>query len=76
MKKIGKYLLVFVTILLVLFGLLLITCSFPSSAIKNNIEDSLKTLKKEGNRKVCFIINKFQFQEFDNYSDSLLNMLY
>lgn len=72
MKKIGKYLLVFVTILLVLFGLLLITCSFPSSAIKNNIEDSLKTLKKEGNRKVCFIINKFQFQEFDNYSDSLM----
>ena len=53
-------------------GMLVLACSFPSSWIRENVVKSSATLNQEGNRKFCFIINKFQWQEFDNYSDSLM----
>lgn len=72
MKKFSKFLVVFVSLLAILVRLLIVSCSFPSSAIKENVKSSSITLTHEGNRKVCFIMNKFQYQEFDNYSDSLM----
>lgn len=72
MKKFIKFLIVFVILIIVFIGILIFSCSFPSSLIKENVKKSSKTLNEEGNRKVCFIINKLQYQEFDNYSDSLM----
>ncbi len=72
MRKIGKYLLTFIILIIGFVGILLVSCSFPSSLIKENVKSSSKTLIKEGNRKFCFIVNKAQEQMFDNYSDALM----
>lgn len=72
MKKFGKFLLVFLFMIMLFIVILKLACSFPSSSIKKNVARSSKILNEEGNRKVVFIINKFQFQVFDNYSDSLM----
>ena len=72
MKKVGKYILVFLVILLGFICLLIISSSFPSSLIKKNVKKSSELLRLEGNRKECFIFDKFQIQTFDNYSDCLM----
>ena len=72
MKRIGKFLLIFLMMIMFFIVALKLSCSFPSLAIKKSVASSSKILSKEGNRKTVFIINKFQFQEFDNYSDSLM----
>jgi len=72
MKRFCKFVLVFVILICIFVGLLVLACSFPSSLIKDNVASSSKTLNEEGNYKRFFIIEKFQFQGFDNYSDSLM----
>ena len=51
MKKVGKYILVFLVILLGFICLLIISSSFPSSLIKKNVKKSSELLRLEGNRK-------------------------
>ena len=72
MKKIIKFLLIFIILILIFMASLKLTCLFSSSVIKRNVESSSKTLLEEGNRKICFIFYKFQFKELDNYSDALM----
>ena len=72
MKRFLKYFLTLIILIIVFIGMLIFSCSFPSSLIKENVASSSKTLNKEGNRKFCLIFSKFQIQEFDNYSDSLM----
>ena len=72
MKKFWKYLVIFVILISIFVGSLVLSSIFSSSKIKKNVMASSKTLNEEGNRKVCFAISKFQYMEFDNYSDSLM----
>ena len=72
MKRFLKYFLTLIILIIVFMGILIFACSFPSSLIRENVASSSKTLNKEGNRKSCLIFSKFQIQEFDNYSDSLM----
>lgn len=72
MKRFGKFLIIFIILILIFIGMLVAACTFPSSAIKDNVRASSMTLSKEGNRKRIFMISKFQFEDFDNYSDALM----
>lgn len=42
MKKILKYLLIFIVVLSILFTLLVITAKIPKSKIEKNLEDSIE----------------------------------
>lgn len=70
--KLGKYCLVFVSVILFFIVLLILSSSFPSSWIKENVESSAELLVREGNRKNTYIIEKFDTIQFDNYTDALM----
>jgi hypothetical protein len=72
LKRIGKFILVFVLLVIAFMGLLTLACSFPSSWIEKNVKESADTLYDEGNRKIYFSIFHFQLREFDNYTDALM----
>lgn len=72
MRRFGKFLITYSGLIAIFVGVLVLACSFPSSTIKENVRNSSVTLNEEGNRKLCFIFNKLQFQEFDNFSDALM----
>ena len=72
MKESLKFFKTYIMLMIIFIVMLILSCSFPSSLIKNNVANSSKILNNEGNRKVCFIFNKLQFQEFDNFSDALM----
>lgn len=69
MKKIIKYVLVFLSLLLIFFSLLLVSSLFPSSMIEHNVIKSSVTLSKEGNIYKFFpwsrVVN-------NNYTDVLM----
>lgn len=69
MKKIIKYVLVFLSLLLIFFSLLLVSSLFPSSMIEHNVVKSSVTLSKEGNIYKFFpwsrVVN-------NNYTDVLM----
>ena len=72
MKVILKCSIVFVLLICIFVALLVLSSSFPSSAIKNNVQASAKVLYNEGNRKIVYIPYRFSNIQFDNYTDALM----
>lgn len=72
MKKILQYIIIFILIVTILMGLLVLSCSFSSSKIYENVKDSSEVLLSEGNRKIVYIPYRGARMQFDNYSDALM----
>lgn len=70
MKIFGKFLVTYFIMLSFFIITLVLTCSIPSSFLKNNIGKSLKTLKNEG----IYPNFGFPFRQIilDNFTDSLM----
>lgn len=75
MKKFSKYVITYLVMIILLFGLLLITSLIPRESIKSNIEKSADILINEGER---FSIPSFGKENFnDNSTDAImLNIIY
>lgn len=72
MKNILKYILVYISLILIFIITLLISCSFPTKMIHSNISQSADTLIQEGNRKIVYIPYRREKLQFDNYTDALM----
>lgn len=68
-KKILKSILIFIILISIFILLLTLVSLIPSKSIRKNVENSLETLKKEGNfPKIKYGIN----YKLDNYTDALM----
>lgn len=72
MKKIFRYLIIFVLLICSFVALLTITSCIPSKSMFNNVEESSQLLLEEGNRKIIYIPYRRAKMEFDNYTDALM----
>lgn len=72
MKKIFRYLIIFVLLICSFVALLTITSCISSKSIFNNVEESSQLLLEEGNRKIIYIPYRRTKMEFDNYTDALM----
>lgn len=72
MKKILKYLLVFIIMIICFCVTLTLTSLIPKEYITNKVSESSKILNSETNRLFIQIKSKNLYMMFDNYSDSLM----
>lgn len=72
MKQILKITITYISLILSFILLLTISSMFPSKYIKENVEQSSKTLIQEGNRLKKEVIGREKPMEFDNYTDALM----
>ena len=72
MKQALKIIITYFVLILSFIVLLTVSCIFPSKYIKENVEQSSKTLSQEGNRLRTKIIGRDTIMEFDNYTDALM----
>lgn len=72
MKQALKIIITYFVLILSFIILLTVSCIFPSKYIKENVEQSSKTLSQEGNRLRTKIIGRDTIMEFDNYTDALM----
>ena len=72
MKEVLKCSIVLVLLICVFVALLVLSSSFPASAIKTNVQASAKVLYNEGNRKIVYIPYRNFNMQFDNYTDALM----
>lgn len=71
-KKIAKYIIIFISFIILFIFLLTITSSFPSKLLYNNVKKSSEILLNEGNRKIIYIPYRSTNMQFDNYTDALM----
>ncbi len=69
MKKVIRYLIVFIVLIFIFNILLLLGSLFPSSLIENNVRESSKRLLLEGNLP---LITNFSYVTTNNYTDSIM----
>lgn len=69
MKKILKYAIAFVLIIIVFNVLLFFSSLFPSAWIEENVKESSKILMREGN---LFYVSRFFSVKNNNYTDSIM----
>lgn len=72
MKKIFKYLIIFILLICSFVTLLTLTSCIPSKSMFNNVKKSSQVLLEEGNRKIIYIPYRKIKMEFDNYTDALM----
>lgn len=72
MKKIFRYLIIFILLICSFMALLTITSCISSKSMFNNVEESSQLLLEEGNRKIIYIPYRRTKMEFDNYTDALM----
>ena len=72
MKQALKIIITYFVLILSFIVLLTVSCIFPSKYIKENVEQSSKSLSQEGNRLRTKIIGRDTIMEFDNYTDALM----
>jgi len=70
MKKIWKYIIIFIIVVMIYNFLLTIACSFNSEKIKENVEESSKILTEETNIKKVELFSHDVY--LDNYTDALM----
>lgn len=68
-KKITKYVIVFVILIFIFNFLLFIGSLFPSEIIRENVKESSEILSKEGN---LYQVFKYSSVENNNYTDALM----
>lgn len=72
MKKILKYLLVFIIMIICFCVTLTLTSLIPKECITKKVSESSKILNEETNALLIPIIYKNMYLKFDNYSDALM----
>ena len=72
MKQILKIAITYSSLILSFILLLTISSMIPSKYIKENVEQSSKTLIQEGNRLKKDVVGRKEPLEFDNYTDALM----
>ena len=72
LKKFLKYIIIFISIIILFIGLLTVSAIFSSDYIKENVRKSSELLNSEGNRKNTYIFLKNIEIQFDNYTDALM----
>lgn len=72
MKQTLKIVITYFSLILSFMLLLTISSVFPSKYIKTNVEQSSRTLMKEGNTLKKEVIGREKPMEFDNYTDALM----
>lgn len=72
MKRIFRYLIIFILLICSFMALLTITSCISSKSMFNNVEESSQLLLEEGNRKIIYIPYRRTKMEFDNYTDALM----
>lgn len=72
MKKILKYLLVFIIMIICFWVTLTLTSLIPKECITKKVSESSKILNEETNALLIPIIYKNMYLKFDNYSDALM----
>lgn len=68
-KKITKYVIVFVILIFIFNFLLFISSLFPSEIIRENVKESSEVLSEEGN---LYLISEYFDVENNNYTDALI----
>ena len=69
MKKILKYIIIFIGLIVIFNVLLLLSSLFPSALIEKNVRESAKILKEQGN---YYLISIFSDDINNNYTDVLM----
>ena len=69
MKNILKYIIVFIIVIIAFNCLLLLSSSFPSSIIEENVKKSAKIFLKEGNLP---LISQYSYAVNDNFTDAIM----
>lgn len=72
MKRMFRYLIIFILLICSFMALLTITSCISSKSMFNNVEESSQLLLEEGNRKIIYIPYRRTKMEFDNYTDALM----
>lgn len=70
LKNVLKYAGIFAVVMGICMLLLYLVCLIPQSRIKENVEDSIGTVMKNGNRKIFTVLNKQV--AFDTYADAMM----
>lgn len=72
MKKILKYMSIYISSICILMLLLTITSMIPKESLEEKVTQTAEILYEEGNRKITYIPYKGFDMQFDNYSDALM----
>lgn len=72
MKKILKYVAIYIFMICILILMLTLTSMIPKEILKEKVSESADILCEEGNRKLSIIPYKNIIMQFDNYSDALM----
>lgn len=72
MKKLSKYTITFIILIIIFLALLVLVSLIPSTWMKENVKEAGDTLSKEGNHKSYYSLAVLNVLHFDNYSDALM----